>query len=152
MTVVSEGTLEEQVKMLAHYRLQNAAITDGLKAQDAEHAKGQALDKQLVKDGAVRIAELEASIAAIALARFAADPDKVKAIVPGVSIKEFTITEWPVAEAEAWAREKDVFIIPAAFDVAAFKKAAPTLGLPFVTERIQPKVQIATDLVKVLGL
>jgi hypothetical protein len=66
-------------------------------------------------------------------------------------VKEKTELVYDPAQAFTWAREKQMALVPESLDRRAFEKIAKATPLEFVTEKITPVAQIATDLAKVLG-
>lgn len=77
-----------------------------------------------------RISTLKANIADAAVAEFKATGEKQ--LFGGIGIQERKTIEYDEAKALAFAREKDMFLV---LDKKGFEKAAPSLGLDFMTTR-----------------
>ena len=104
---------------------------------------------RLIQDAKVHAEAVAASETALkAVAAVEYEQTKEKKPAPGVEIKMFR--EYAIDEVAglAWAKEKDLCLIPASLDLTAIKKLATVQPLPFVKVSEVPKVQIATDLSK----
>jgi hypothetical protein len=71
--------------------------------------------------------------------------------VAGVEIKGFTVYAIDETAALAWAREKQLCLVPESLDVKALQALAKVQALPFVTVSKEYKAQIATDLTRALA-
>ena len=67
--------------------------------------------------------------------------------IAGTEVKVFTKLDYKAEDAMAWAKESGLCLT---LDAKAFEKVAKATPLPFVTERAEPKVTIATDLTQFL--
>ena len=70
---------------------------------------------------------------------------------PGVEVKLFKRLDYDAGEALAWARSKQMCLVPEALNIAAFKKIAQATPLPFVFYHEEPQVTIATKLDEALA-
>jgi len=82
-----------------------------------------------------RVDELKIMIQPLALARFESAGEKK--LYGGIGIREKTTLDYDLDRAMAFAKEKDMFL---QLDRKLFEKAAPGLGLDFVTEKKIPQV------------
>jgi hypothetical protein len=113
---------------------------------DAEYAPLLA-SAQLAGE-AVVIAEQELRIAVVQ--QYLIDENKAPAA--GVSVKVFDYIEYDRAQALAWAQEHKIALVPESLDAKAFEKIAKASAIAFVQVIPDPRVTIATDLDKALGL
>jgi hypothetical protein len=91
----------------------------------------------------------EITLRTLSLAAFDADPANKKP-APGVEIKATKVYAIDEVAGLAWAKEKQLCLIPEALDVAAVKKLATVQALPFVSITEEPKAFIASDLDKAI--
>jgi len=89
-----------------------------------------------------------AEVALRALAAEEYERTKERKPAPGLEIKLFKQYAIDEVAGLAWAKEKDLCLIPAKLDVHAIKKLATVQPLAFVTITELPKIQITTDLSK----
>jgi len=101
------------------------------------------------KEWAVRVEAAEMGLKALALAHFKRTGEAKP--TAGVEVKLFKGYEYDAAVALAWAKDKQMALIPEALDRKALDKIASVTPLPFVTITETPKAQIAVDLDKALG-
>jgi len=97
-----------------------------------------------------RVEAAEAAARALALAHYRDTGEATP--TPGIAVKLFDILDYEPERAFAWAREKQMALVPESLNVKAFEKIAKATALEFVTVKQTPKVQIATDLAKALGV
>lgn len=139
--------LTERVVELQSLRAAAAIAAAKLKTRREEFDRENTPLILFVRQTAEAVAASETALRAVALERY--DITKEKRPAPGVEIKlyrEYTIN----AEAGlAWAKEKGLCLIPESLDIAAVKKMATVMPLPFVVVDDEPRVLIASDLSKV---
>jgi len=138
--------LLERVIELADLRARAAKSREQLRVRYEEFNRANAGLIENVKEQASAVDSAEVALRAVALERYDITKDKKPA--PGVEIKmfkEYTIDE---EAGLAWAKEKQLCLIPAKLDVAAIKKLATVQPLPFVLVDEVPKVTLAVDLSK----
>jgi hypothetical protein len=138
---------------------QTAVLAAARRAAAASNATLRAAREQFDKDNATlieqaradqTIADLEEQVVR-KMASIYYDATQIKQLSPGLEIAvgtDYTIDE---AAGLAWAKEKDLCLIPAKLDLAAVKKLATVQPLPFVTTAPKITVRIATDLDKALA-
>lgn len=92
----------------------------------------------------------EKTIRWVAVELFKADPDKVKQIVEGVSIREETVYDYDANKAFEYAKKHQLFLKldPKAFEKFAKDNAEGNTELEFVTIKKEPSATIASDLSK----
>lgn len=95
------------------------------------------------------VAAAELTVRTLAVEAYLLTGDKKPA--PGTEIKVRAAYDIDETAGLAWAREKQMCLVPEALDVAAVKKLATVTPLPFVTVRHEPQAQISTDLDKALA-
>ncbi len=131
-----------------------AAREEVAQRKAAIDAKRKAFELTIAEESSVyafRVATVSVLDAqARALAVLAYDASKNKTPCPGLSIigkKHYAIDE---VAGLAWAREKEMCLIPESLDVKAVQKLATVQPLPFVTVTEVPEVRIASDLLAAL--
>lgn len=102
-----------------------------------------------VRETAAIVAAAETALRAVALERY--DITKERRPAPGVEIRLFKSYEIDESAGLEWAKEKSICLIPERLDVAAVKKMATVVPLPFVVVDEEPRVMIASDLGLVLA-
>jgi hypothetical protein len=141
-----------RLSVLRMLRLSAADTAAELKRRrDAFDVENAALI-QNVRDDAASVAAQETAIKAIVADDYAVTVNKTPC--PGVTVKEFETLQYDEAAAFAWAKEKGLAIIPESLDRKAFEKIAKAAGGAIAGAHVivEPRVQIATDLEKALGL
>ena len=147
--VSAVGQIAEQVRRVHTLRLLEARAGDILSEArhvfEAEHGGEMAEIKELAE----RVATAEAALKALTLAHHAATGETKP--TAGVEVKMFATFDYDPAVAFAWAKEKQMCLVPEQLNTDEFKKIAKATALSFVTKGEKPKVQISTNLDKVLG-
>ena len=139
-------TLTEKLIELKNLRAGAATAAALLKERREEFERIHADLIQFVRDTSVAVEMTEVAVKAIAVSLHKSVGTKKPA--PGVEIKmfkEYTIDE---VAGLAWAKAKELCLIPAKLDVAAVKKLATVQSLPFVQIEEVPRATIAVDLSK----
>jgi hypothetical protein len=141
--------ITERVRVLANVRELHESNKSKLKArQDAFNVENANLINEITLS-APAIVAAEVALKAVVESEYRATGEKKPAAGVEVKLfKEFAIDE---AAGLAWAKEKELCLIPEQLDVAAVKKLATVQPLPFVTVTQIPKVTIASDLTKALA-
>jgi hypothetical protein len=141
--------LAEQVRRVHDMRQELAHRADLLGAARQEFELAHATELLDIKEWSLRVDAAEMALKALTLVHYTATGEKRP--VAGVEVKEKTELVYDPAQAFTWAREKQLALVPESLDRRAFEKIAKATPLEFVTEKITPVAQIATDLAKVLG-
>lgn len=139
-------SLVARVVELANLRNRAAQSREQLRLRYEEFNRANAGLIENVKEYVAAVDVAEVALRAVAQDEY--NRTKEKKPAPGVEIKLFK--EYAIDETAglAWAKEKDLCLIPAKLDVAAIKKLATVQPLPFVVVSEVPKVTIAVDLSK----
>ena len=153
-TTPDMGALAEQVRRVAALR-RNVAALDAVLFERRRAFEDGVADLNAQKGAAnAETNAAEQVVRALALAHYHATQDK--APTPGVSVKLYEELGYDDAEAFAWAKEKQMALvpeslIPESLNRKAFEKIARATPLDFVNFIVEARVQIATDLEKALG-
>ena len=148
-TTPDMGALAEQVRRVAALR-RNVAALDAVLFERRRAFEDGVADLNAQKGAAnAETNAAEQVVRALALAHYHATQDK--APTPGVSVKLYEELGYDDAEAFAWAKEKQMALVPESLNRKAFEKIARATPLDFVNFIDEPRVQIATDLDKALG-
>lgn len=138
--------LLERVIQLADLRDRAARSCALLQLRTEEFQRANA---GLIKNLKERSAAADAAeIALRAVAAEEYERTKERKPAPGIEIKLYKQYDINEVAGLAWAKEKDLCLIPASLDVAAIKKLATVQALSFVMVSEIAKVTIATDLSK----
>lgn len=146
MTVV----LEQQVREVAQRRAAVETLAATLKAKEVAFAASVAEEKTALATAKAALAASEEAAKALAIAQYDSTPEeaRTKAPIPGVGIQVGTAIHYAEQDAFAWAKEKQMCLVPEALNVAAFEglvKAQPG-AFPFVTLTPVTKATLAKDL------
>jgi hypothetical protein len=141
--------IEEQVKELAARRAVFATADAALKSRESAFYDSIRQETDAVALLKQQVETLELSIKASAEQMYR-ETGELKPCV-GVVVKEFTVFDYPKADADAWTKEKGLARIPEQMDVKAFEKIAKATPLPFVTQSKEGRAQINRDLSQVLA-
>lgn len=95
-----------------------------------------------VADAKIRMIEAQNAIRSVALAEY--KENKQKKLLGGIGIRETTKAVYSLEKAEAYAKEKDLFM---KFDEKAFVKAAPSLNLSFFSTTKEPSVTFPKEVI-----
>lgn len=141
---MSAATVRAALRTLADARVAAFDAGEELKAKrasfDAEHIA--LIERvQRTRDAA---AEAEGEARAIVDAHYRATQEK--APVKGAEVKVFKVYEYDADRALAWAKEKQLCLVPEQLDVKAFEKLITAQPLAFVKVKEEPRVQIAKQL------
>lgn len=141
--------LAEQVARVAALRRNVAALSATYRAKreafDADTADLCGLREAEEAD----LAAAERTVCALALSHYEATQDKAPTL--GVAIKLFESLDYDPDAAFAWAKEKQMALVPESLDRKAFERIAKATSLPFVSVSTEARAQIARDLDKALG-
>ena len=146
--------LTQQLRTVAQLRREAAVVGQRLKAGrlawEAEHGPDLALGTRLKG----QVDEAERLARDVALAVYHQDPEHDKHPAPGVTIKVGTKLTYTPEEAFAWAKAKELALVPVALDAKEFERIIKGMKEPptFVKVDDDPAAQLATDLDKALGL
>ena len=140
------AAIRAALRIVAEVRGESAAATDALKFKRAQFAEENEalLDYEKLTREALTAAEENAR--ALVLAYFTETENASTTPSPGVQVKLYVVPKYELAVALAWATEKQMALIPAKLDVAAFEKIAKATPLSFVTMEMEPRVTLATKL------
>lgn len=136
-----------RVAELQDLRLDAASVAAVLKERRASFDNENANLIALVREKSAAVQSAETALKAVALEAYA--ENGVRTPAPGVEIKVFREYQIDEEKGLAWAKAKELCLIPASLDIAAVKKFASVQHLPFVKVGEVPRAQIATDLSKV---
>jgi hypothetical protein len=95
-------------------------------------------------------ASAEAMLRASALAHY--EQTEETRPTAGVQVKLYTHLDYDREEADKWTRERGLARIPEQMNRVAFERIAKATPIPFVVKKQVPRVTIATDLEKALGV
>lgn len=140
--------LLERVIQLADLRDRAARSHALLQLRTEEFQRANAGLIENLKERSAAADAAEIALRAVAAEEY--ERTKERKPAPGIEIKlykQYAINE---VAGLAWAKEKDLCLIPASLDVAAIKKLATVQALSFVMVSEVPKVTIATDLSKLV--
>lgn len=144
MSTNMDMALLERVKELSDLRENQAGLAFTLKGLRDTFDFDYADLIGLVREQAAMVAAAETALRAVAIERY--DITKNRKPAPGVEIRLFKSYEIDESAGLAWAKEKSICLIPERLDVAAVKKMATVMPLPFVVVDDEPRVMIASDL------
>jgi hypothetical protein len=139
-------TLISRVLELRDLRTRAARHAENLRLRTEAFKRDNAGLIESVKEHVTAVDAAEVALRAVATAEY--ERTKERKPAPGLEIKLFTQYAIDEVAGLAWAKEKDLCLIPAKLDVGAIKKLATVQSLSFVTITELLKVQIATDLSK----
>lgn len=139
-------SLLERIIQLADLRKRAARSREQLRLRTEEFQRANAGLIATDREYAAAVDSAEVALRAVAVDEYRRTKERKPA--PGLEIKLFK--EYAIDEVAglAWAKEKDLCLIPATLDLAAIKKLATVQPLAFVRISEVPKVTIATDLSK----
>jgi hypothetical protein len=143
------AALAEQVGRVADLRRNLAVLEEALREKRRAFEEGSADTRAGIEAAGAELLAAENVVRALALAHYLATRDK--APTPGVTVREYEELQYEPAAAFAWAREKQMALLPERLDVKAFEKIAKATPLAFVKVEQHPRVVLATDLEKALG-
>lgn len=146
MTVV----LEQQVREVAIRRAQVAQLAESLKAKKIAFAASIAEESAVYEVARAALDASDAATRALAIAQYDSTPeeDRTKQPIPGVGIQVATEYLYDVKDALAWAKAKQMCLVPESLNVAAFEglmKAQPE-AFDFVVTQPVTKAVLAKDL------
>lgn len=147
---MANNPLLEAVENLAEARANVATLKAEFEVIEQVFLKENEARLQAIKLGALAVEVAESAVRALADLSYKADPTNRKP-APGVEIKIVKTYEVDSAAGLAWAKEKQLCLIPEALDLAAVKKLATVQALPFVTVTETGKAFVAADLAKALA-
>jgi len=129
-----ESKIPDAVINLRDAMAEHATAKEALSKRLAKFTESIETEASWVRTLAAEIENLKNTIGPLAIAEFKETGHKK--MWGGVGVRETTSVNWDHDKALAFAKEKDMFLI---LDDATFKKAAPTLGLDFVTVTTEPR-------------
>ena len=129
-----ESKIPNAVINLRDAMVEHATAKEALSKRRATFEESIETEATRVRTLAAEIENLQSTIGPLAIAEF--KKTKNKKMWGGVGIQEKKIVSYDAAKALAFAKGKDMFLI---LDDATFIKAAPTLGLDFVTVTTEPR-------------
>lgn len=94
------------------------------------------------------VAAAETAVKAVALSLY--NENGEKKLSEGVEVKVFKSYAIDERAALVWAKEKQLCLVPESLDLTAVRKLASVTPLPFVSISEEPKVQISSDLSKLV--
>ena len=143
-------SLAAAVMRLAVLREEEKQRSDALRAKRDAFEATLAEDLRLLRDSTEERTACEIDVRVLATTIHAASGEKkVSAGVDVIVAHDYIIDE---PAGLAWAREKQMCLVPESLDIKAVKKLATVQELPFVRREDKPQVRIATDLPKALGV
>ena len=143
-------SLAAAVMRLAVLREEEKQRSDAIKSGREAFEVNIADDVAQLSECSAARAACEAEVRALATTIHAASGEKkVSAGVDVIVAHDYIIDE---PAGLAWAREKQMCLVPESLDIKAVKKLATVQELPFVRREDKPQVRIATDLPKALGV
>ena len=128
----------------ARMRLLGASNVIAVKREEFNAANKAHFDE--CEEARKAVAAAETTVRALADADYAANKNMNPC--PGVTVKTFSVLRYAKDRALAWAKEKGMAVVPESLDEKAFEKIAKAARLDFVEFAEEPRVQVATDLVK----
>jgi hypothetical protein len=134
---------------LARLRVQHDYSREELRSRQAAFNIENANLIANISEDQASVTAAETALKAVALSLYLEQHEKK--LAPGLDVKLFKVFAIDETAGLAWAREKQLCLIPESLDMAAVKKLATVTPLPFVKITEEPKVQIATDLSKALA-
>ena len=129
-----ESKIPDAVINLRDTMVEHATAKEALSRRRATFEESIETEAARVKTLAAEVNNLQNTIGPLAIAEFKKTNNKK--MWGGVGIQEKKIVFYDAAKALTFAKEKDMFLI---LDDATFMKAAPTLGLDFVTVKTEPR-------------
>lgn len=138
--------LLERVIQLAYLRNRAARSRALLQLRTEEFQRANAGLIENLKEHSAAADAAEIALRAVAAEEY--ERTKERKPAPGIEIKLYKQYDINEVAGLAWAKEKDLCLIPASLDVAAIKKLATVQALSFVMVSEIAKVTIATDLSK----
>ena len=138
--------MDELIKKLAEARknandLGEAATKAAMALDETQEYKLYQDSKTSVSAARLEVAQLEKQVRDEAISRYVVGENRPH---PAITIKIFNVFKYEAGKALDYAREHLPNCVN--LDTRAFEKAAPALGLDFVTVEQEPRAQIASDL------
>ena len=146
---ITPAPLADLIDSVADARSRYLALRTGLRTLEAAFHEENAPLIDSVK-AAAEVVALTENLAGAALVAHYRRTGEI-APTPGGAVKLFTVYTYDPANALAWAREKQMALVPEQLDVKAFEKIAKATPLPFVQVGQEPRAAISADLDKALG-
>lgn len=144
--MTSLDILRQQLAEVAKRRAERDALAAEVK-EARETFEASIADKTArLKGLSEGVAMSENAARVCGIAAYTADNAIGKKPVEGITIQEGTLYTYDRAEALAWAKEKQMCLIPEQLDVAAFEKVMKVTPLPFVTKEPETKAVLSKDL------
>ncbi len=143
------GALAEQVRRVATLRAALRTNLDSLARRREDFERDNGILLGLIESVGAEVDAAETVVRTLALAQY--DASGSLNPTPGVAVKLYETLHYEADAALAWAREKQMALVPESLNRKAFEKIAKATPLPFVSVVTEPKAQIATDLDKALG-